>query len=619
MMTKPEFTTPILFLIFNRPDLTSQVFDQIASVKPKKLYIASDGPRNKEEGEDPLVQQTRDLVLNRINWDCDVKTLFRDENLGCKVAVSSAIDWFFENVEEGIILEDDCLPDQSFFYFCAEMLDLYRNTEKIMHISGFNFENITKNMPSSYFFSRHGVIWGWATWKRAWQKYDVDIKSWPSIKAEKKYKHFLTKTEIPFRIETWDKIVEGLLDTWDYQWSFARLINKGLNIVPKENLIRNIGFRCDALHTKNAPPQLTNIKLNKLNFPLIHPTILKSNSAYNKRYESFFLKKNSYHIYVKKLKKLCNRIIKKFKNKHWNINQHSYKKTDSGSYNEKLPHNCIEEFEIIITKKYSGILLDLFKSLTKIQGLQIFLHGSFADNTANAFSDIDDFIIIDDAHLKSKEYNKIIKKLNKIDMKFCKIDPLQHHGHFTILTSELTNYNGSPIPLFILKNATLIHGRNKINAQINKLETQGNCKTTIIKHCKAIENLFKKYSERKINLYELKWLISAIALMPAIIFQYKGLNYTKPEAIKKSINLFTTDSLKLIEVATTYRKNWHQILNTRSFKIFKILPLFFLNPDIWRKFSRKFSPKYNHLGHNKNMFTSMDISNFIKESLKHIN
>lgn len=267
------FKTPILFLVFNRPDVTKEVFEVIRRVKPEKLFIACDGPRADKPGEEELVKEVREIV-NNIDWNCEVKKLFRDKNSGCKVSVSSAIDWFFENVEEGIILEDDCLPDLSFFPFCRELLERYRNDERIGMISGDNFLFGKKRTDYSYYFSRFTFIWGWATWKRAWEKYDVNMKLWTEIRDNNWLYDILGDKKA---VSDWSKIYEnvysGKIDTWDYQWTFTCWMNNFFIIVPDCNLISNIGFRGDGTHTKNVN-KYANLPLKTFEGPLKHPPFL---------------------------------------------------------------------------------------------------------------------------------------------------------------------------------------------------------------------------------------------------------------------------------------------------------------------------------------------------------
>ncbi len=202
--------TPILFIIFNRPNHTKTVFNKIRSIKPSNLYIASDGPRNNNELL--IVDNLRKEIINQIDWSCNIKTLFRKKNLGCKIAVSSAIDWFFENVENGIIIEDDVLLDESFFYFAEELLDYYENDLRIWQISATNFlkHGFVRDVSYSYYFSFYGSIWGWATWKNRWKYYDRNIKLYDEIIQKEYLKDFYNnKKELKFRIKTLNEIIKG--------------------------------------------------------------------------------------------------------------------------------------------------------------------------------------------------------------------------------------------------------------------------------------------------------------------------------------------------------------------------------------------------------------------------
>lgn len=265
---------PILLTIFNRPETTRQVFEAIRAAKPPRLYVAADGPRDSRPGEDAKVKDVRDYVMGHIDWDCEVKTLFRDKNLGCKYAVSGGIDWFFENEEMGIILEDDCLPHPTFFRFCEELLERYRNDERIMMISGDNFQIGKRRTHDSYYFSRYTHIWGWASWRRTWQKYDVGMKQWPTVKDGEWLSDILQNKKL---IKYWHDIFESVfnnkIDTWDYQLNFACLINSMLNIMPNDNLISNIGFGADALRTTKKN-RLTEIPVSEMRFPLLHPPMI---------------------------------------------------------------------------------------------------------------------------------------------------------------------------------------------------------------------------------------------------------------------------------------------------------------------------------------------------------
>ena len=278
------FHTPILFLIFNRPDTTKKVFESIRLQKPSKLYIAADGPREGKDDEDNLCNQTRQIALN-IDWPCEVKTLFREKNLGCKIAVSSAIDWFFENEEQGIILEDDCLPNNSFFTFCEVLLNKYKNDLRVMHISGcvLNY-NFTKEYLFSYYFTKIPSIWGWATWRRAWKLYDVNMQSYDNFRkqnllddtiGDKRVKNFHTKI--------FKHVFDENKDTWDYQWNYTILSNYGLSILPIKSMVTNIGFDVNALNSINTKSDLAQIKTFELK-EIIHPDFVVHNSTMEYEY-----------------------------------------------------------------------------------------------------------------------------------------------------------------------------------------------------------------------------------------------------------------------------------------------------------------------------------------------
>ncbi|PCI30370.1 hypothetical protein COB55_00175 [Candidatus Wolfebacteria bacterium] len=239
-MDRKPFNTPILFVVFNRPDNTRLVFEEIRKQRPASLFIAADGPRESNPGDAAKCTEVRKIVSN-IDWPCDVHTLFREKNLGFRDAERLAFDWFFENVEEGIILEDDQLPHPSFFRYISEMLEKYRNDEKIMMITGGNFLPDLK-VKEDYFFSKHFPIWGWATWRRAWNKYDFDIKSWGSTKNKRRLKAMYPQKYVrDHLVKMFDEIYYRNKSTWDTQWMYACIMNNGFCITPRVNLISNIG------------------------------------------------------------------------------------------------------------------------------------------------------------------------------------------------------------------------------------------------------------------------------------------------------------------------------------------------------------------------------------------
>ncbi|TXK33781.1 nucleotide-diphospho-sugar transferase [Pontibacter qinzhouensis] len=285
--------TPVLLIIFNRAHTTQKVFDRIRQVKPKRLYVAADGPRPHVPADQAKCAETR-KIIDQVDWDCEVKTLFHDQNLRCGVAPSTAISWLYEHEETGIILEDDCIPSKSFFWFCQELLEKYKHDTRIMHISGNNYLDGWRNDSDySYYFSDKVNSWGWATWRRAWQLYDFNIANYPELK-QKGYLNgiFLNKFEEMYRLskldETFTNIEKG--DVWDYQWEFTVYSNSGLCIVPEVNLVRNIGFGEDATHTFNLHDKKAQIQEQEIEFPLRHPRFVIRDIESDKRNFNYLIR-----------------------------------------------------------------------------------------------------------------------------------------------------------------------------------------------------------------------------------------------------------------------------------------------------------------------------------------
>ncbi len=232
---------PVVFIVFRRPDLTARVFEAIRQACPEKLFIIADGPRNSAEAD--LCRQTR-AMTEQVDWPCEVYRNYSEQNMGCRHRISSGLDWVFDQVEEAIILEDDCLPHLSFFAYCTELLGHYRDDTRSWCISGDNFQRGQVRGDGSYYFSNYNHTWGWATWRRAWQHYDHELTAWPEFRDG----HYLDGIlDDPLEVQYWQGIFETLYtlgrpDTWDYIWTFTCWVNRGLTILPNVNLIENIGF-----------------------------------------------------------------------------------------------------------------------------------------------------------------------------------------------------------------------------------------------------------------------------------------------------------------------------------------------------------------------------------------
>jgi len=266
-------SAPVAFFIFNRPDLTARVFAEIARAKPSMLLVVADGPRSSEEQRKCAEARS---IIDQVDWDCEVRTNYSDVNLGCKRRMSSGLDWVFDQCEEAIILEDDCLPDPSFFPFCVELLERFRNDKRIAMISGDNFQLGRKRTKHSYYFSRYMHVWGWASWRRAWRHYDVEMKRWPALR---KTPWLMTMVENAAQLEYWRGIFDdgfsGKIDTWDYQWFFACWTQNSVAIVPSSNLVSNIGFGESATHTTALACTIANLPTLATSVPLSHPHKVK--------------------------------------------------------------------------------------------------------------------------------------------------------------------------------------------------------------------------------------------------------------------------------------------------------------------------------------------------------
>ena len=279
----------VLFVVFNRPDTTARVFETIRAAKPPRLYVAADGPRAGRAGEAVLCARVRQLAT-QLDWPCKLHTLFRDTNLGCKMGVSSAINWFFEHEEQGIVLEDDILSQPSFFDYCDEMLERYKDDTNVSMVSGCNLLSKRLQMQQSYFFSRYVYIWGWATWRRAWKHYDVTMAQWPEWRASGALHKVLGgDSALALYWESiFNQVHSGKIDTWDYQWVFTCWKERGLDIVPVRNLIENLGFGPDATHTTMETPQLLLESIPQdLVFPLRHPTAVERSKVADQHFELF--------------------------------------------------------------------------------------------------------------------------------------------------------------------------------------------------------------------------------------------------------------------------------------------------------------------------------------------
>jgi len=270
-----QLSTPVALLLFNRPDTTARVFEAIRAARPPHLLVVADGPRPDRPGEEELCRRAR-AILDGVDWPCRVDTCFSEANLGCRTRISSGLNWVFSKVETAIVLEDDCLPHPSFFRYCEELLARYRDDERVMAISGTSFHFGRRFGPSSYCASRYPHVWGWASWRRAWKRYDVAMSRWPELRDQEDWlprvhqRRWVRQYWREMFEETWS----GRMDTWDYQLSFACQAHQGLSLTPSVNLIQNIGFGPAGTRTHRRN-RFAEMPVEAMAFPLVHPPELR--------------------------------------------------------------------------------------------------------------------------------------------------------------------------------------------------------------------------------------------------------------------------------------------------------------------------------------------------------
>jgi hypothetical protein len=289
-MNKYNLQIPIIFLVFNRPDTTKKVFEVIRQVKPPQLLVVADGARNNKPGEAEKCAHVK-KIIDTVDWDCQVLTNYSDRNLGCNKRVSSGLNWAFSLVDKAIIIEDDCLPTLSFFPFCEELLEKYQDDRRIMTISGDNFQfGRRRRTNDSYYFSIYNHCWGWATWRRAWEQYDIDMKLCPKIVNDNWLKDILIN---PYAVKYWQNkfqtTYENKIDSWAFRWTFACWVQSGLTILPNVNLVSNIGFNSAGTHLNNSNSIFADIPTQEIKFPLQHPSfVIRNKEADDFTYQIMF-------------------------------------------------------------------------------------------------------------------------------------------------------------------------------------------------------------------------------------------------------------------------------------------------------------------------------------------
>jgi hypothetical protein len=273
-MTNDEFDVPVVLIIFNRPNHTRAVFDRIAAIRPRQLFVIADSPRPNRPDDVRNCEESR-AILDRVNWNCNLSTNVSETNLGCGRRISSGLDWVFDRVDRAVILEDDCVPDPSFFRFCAELLERYKDDARIRTISGDNFLSGRTRTNWSYYFSNFHGIWGWATWRRSWQKTDMGMRQWPEVRGGGWLADMLGAdgASVRFWASRFNKTFDGQMDSWVFPYLLSCWLDHGLAVTPNRNLVRNIGFGQEATHTRNGRNYME-YPAEPMPFPLIHPPFM---------------------------------------------------------------------------------------------------------------------------------------------------------------------------------------------------------------------------------------------------------------------------------------------------------------------------------------------------------
>lgn len=321
MQTEDLFEVPISFHIFNRPETTQLVFNEIKKIRPKHLFITADGPRDNKPSDKEACEKVR-LIIEDIDWECELHTNFSDNNKGSFKSTSEGIQWVFEHVERAIILEDDCVPSGSFFKFCHELLDYYQNDTRVSIISGNNFQKGNNELKDSYYFSRYTHIWGWATWKRTWDKVDFSMKYWPEYKKMNGLKSIFSKQK---EIHYWEEMYQDMYEKkrkphWDFLLTLSSFMNNTVSIMPNENLVSNIGFGPDASNCKTQS-EIHFLEAREMTFPLKHPEFMSRFVANDDFTELKFFSgtyarwKNILRLYLPSLFLKIYRIVKLYRSK----------------------------------------------------------------------------------------------------------------------------------------------------------------------------------------------------------------------------------------------------------------------------------------------------------------
>jgi hypothetical protein len=296
---------PVALIVFRRPDTTRRVLDAIQQARPSQLFVIADGPREGHPTDAEQCRATRDVIAE-VGWDCDVRRNYADENMGCQRRVATGLDWVFDQVDRAIILEDDCVPDPSFFPFCAEMLDRYESETQVMTVSGNNFQP-ERRTKYSYYFSRYMHCWGWATWRRAWKHFDPAMRHWPTVQDDGWLNEIFERSRaVSYWTHILNQVYEKEVDSWAYVWQFDIWLRSGINILPEKNLVTNVGFGRNATNTTFSESERSEMTIHEMLPPYHHPPFIVRNRSADKYTEENYYSKGIVGEVKRKIKKYLN-------------------------------------------------------------------------------------------------------------------------------------------------------------------------------------------------------------------------------------------------------------------------------------------------------------------------
>lgn len=626
-------TAPVLILAHRRPYLAQQVMQSVAAARPRQIFLACDGPRADRADEFELVAATREALEAGITWDARVERRYLEENLGCRRAVEAAITWFFEHVDSGIILEEDCLPNQDFFAFCTELLERFADEASVMQIAGDNSTRIAPSVANAdYFFIRRTPIWGWATWRRAWAKYDWGLTNFMSENVSLK-RVYANPRERQMREQVLTKIAQGSgLDSWGFIWSWSVSSSFGLSVVPAVNLVSNIGFGSDATHTTASQDSRSAVPTARI-MPLRHPRRirpslvaerqfirrahglsswrkvpkgmrralrvgLRAGYAVTNRCFGLLRRRRRLVVITRALRSLVGSSV--FSRRGGDLGRAAAQiRSRHLSPDARAPRNQHEVLtDVTATATRVGEaheldapeLVEVHRPLQRFEQCRVFVHGSWADGTRTPFSDLDNLILINDSQLSSGDRRRISVALAKVDLNMMRRDPLQHHGNWIILESDFDGLDESYLPLHVLEGALCLQGLPEVHARVPVTSSSERMRRNVTSLAGALR-LFSH--PETMTLWNAKHLVSGLSLMPAYLHQVHGKRISKKDALcAEAVRaIFSATGVQAVQWATQARRDWGQQLEREEFREFFARAVKLQSGPAIRKFAKKSAPR----------------------------